>query len=88
MGEHIFERNRSAHGCLAGDFLLCVIFYSWLFSVETNQNRQLWGAAGELNTSLWLGAAKILSAKQISWGLTCGPYFVTESGMQTVIRIA
>ncbi|XP_072721589.1 uncharacterized protein [Ciconia boyciana] len=56
---------------------------------ETNQNRQLWGAVGEPNTSpLWLGAEKILSAKQMSWALTCGPYFVTESRMRTVTRIA
>ena len=89
MGERLFERNGSAHGCLAGEFLLRVIFYSRLFSVETNLNRQLWGAVGELNTSpLWLEAGKILLAKQFSWGLTCGPYFVTESGRQTVIRIA
>lgn len=51
-GERLFQRRRSTRGYSAGDCLLRVIFYAWLFSVGTNQKRQLRGAVGELSTSL------------------------------------
>lgn len=41
-GECWFGGNAGQHGYLAGDSLLRAIFYSWLFSLETDENRQLW----------------------------------------------
>ncbi|KAM9555897.1 uncharacterized protein ACIB01_007783 [Guaruba guarouba] len=51
-GQRLLQRRRSTHSCSAGDCLLRVIFYSLLFSVGTNQKRQLREAVGELSISL------------------------------------
>lgn len=47
-GECWIGGNAGQRGYLAEDSLLRAIFYSWLFSPETDENRQLWGADGGL----------------------------------------
>ena len=76
----VWEEPQRTRVAWPGTFYFVSFSILGLFSAETNRNHQRWGAVGEPNACPpWLGAGKILSAKQSSWGLTCGPYFLSQS---------